>query len=95
VFVLLICKHSQNWSNDEEPDLMLYEYMIYEVRIKIQRRIGNAELNYCVRGFTFSILHSLFVPTISLLYSDMSCVHSVSETFKVHCSSESELETNP
>jgi hypothetical protein len=70
-------------------------YMImmwYEVHIKIQ-----LETMYWITVsvfLPFLSCHNLFVVTISLLYSDKSCVHSVLKTFEVHCSSEPELKTS-
>jgi hypothetical protein len=56
----------------------------------IQRRIRNFELNLCISVFAFFIVPH-FICWNRVITVLMACVHSISETFKVHCFSESEL----
>jgi hypothetical protein len=82
---------AKKWSNDEEPDLMWHDMTWGAQQDSMQNLKHSAELLYpCFHFFYYVMLYLLQQYHHCVL---VSCAF-ISETFEVHCSSESELKIN-
>jgi hypothetical protein len=87
---ILFFPHARTWRTHKNGEIMnVYDMTWCEVHSEIQYTVRNIELTSNIPTFTFSAV------SVYLLEQYHHCVlHSVSQIFKVHCSSESELKRN-